>query len=77
MLLVFFLACASEHDDAEVAGVGEGGTDVPVQTETKAETMKEVSTKVDVSVTPKTETEDKTNTTPTTDIKSEETQTTD
>ena len=77
MILALFLACASEHEDAQVAGVGEGGTDVPVQTETKAETLETVSTKVEVTVTPKSETGDKTKATSTTDTKSEETQTTD
>ena len=77
MVLALFLACASEHEDAQVAGVGEGGTDVPVQTETKAETLETVSTKVEVTVTPKSETGDKTKATSTTDTKSEETQTTD
>ena len=77
MVLALFLACASEHEDAQVAGVGEGGTDVPVQTETKAETLETVSTKVDVTVTPKSEKTDKTETSSTTNTKSEETQTTD
>ena len=77
MVLALFLACASEHEDAQVAGVGEGGTDVPVQTETKAETLETVSTKVEVTVTPKVETGDKTKPTSTTDTKSEEAQTTD
>ena len=77
MVLALFLACASEHEDAQVAGVGEGGTDVPVQTETKAETLETVSTKVEVTVTPKSETGDKTKATSTTDTKSEKTQTTD
>ena len=77
MVLALFLACASEHEDAQVAGVGEGGTDVPGQTETKAETLEAVSTKVEVTVTPKSETGVETKTTTTTDTKSEETQTTD
>ena len=77
MVFALFLACASEHEDAQVAGVGEGGTDVPVQTETKAETLETVSTKVEVTVTPKSETGVETKTVTTTDTKSEETQTTD
>ena len=78
MILALFLACASEHDDAEVAGVGEAGTDIPVQTEKKAETVDTVSTKAGVTVTPKSETGDKTETTTATETtKSEETQTTD
>ena len=75
MILALFLACASEHEDAEVAGVGEAGTDVPVQTEIKTvtETEKAVSEKVKVVVTPAkaTVTEKET------DVKSEEAQTTD
>jgi accessory colonization factor AcfC len=75
MILALFLACASEHEDAEVSGVGEGGTDIPVQTEEKTvtETEKSVSTKVEVTVVPSKETV----TEKTTDAKSEETQTTD
>ena len=73
MILALFLACASEHEDAQVAGVGEAGTDVPVETET----LETVSTKVEVTVTPESKKGVKTKTTSTTDIKSEETQTTD
>ena len=72
MILALFLACASKHEDAEVAGVGEGGTDVQVQTETQivTETEKAVSTKVEVPI-KVTVTEKET------DVKSEEAQTTD
>lgn len=75
MILALFLACASEHEDAEVSGVGEAGTDVPVQTEEKTvtETEKSVTKKVEVVVTPK----EKTTVENKTDTKSEETQTTD
>ena len=79
MILALFLACASEHEDAEVAGVGEAGTDVPVQTEIKTvtETENVVSEKVDVVVTPAKATVTEKATEEKTDVKSEETQTTD
>jgi len=79
MILALFLACASKHEDAEVAGVGEAGTDVPVQTETKTvtETEKAVSEKVEVAVTPLKVTVVEKSTEKETDVKSEETQTTD
>jgi hypothetical protein len=79
MILALFLACASEHEDAEVAGVGEAGTDVPVQTEIKTvtETEKAVSEKVEVVVTPAKATVTEKATEEKTDVKSEETQTTD
>jgi len=79
MILALFLACASKHEDAEVAGVGEAGTDVPVQTETKTvtETEKAVSEKVEVAVTPLKVTVVEKSTEEKTDVKSEETQTTD
>ena len=79
MILALFLACASKHEDGEVAGVGEAGTDVPVQTETKTvtETEKAVSEKVEVAVTPLKVTVVEKSTEEKTDVKSEETQTTD
>ena len=79
MILALFLACASKHEDAEVAGVGEAGTDVPIQTETKTvtETEKAVSEKVEVAVTPLKVTVVEKSTEEKTDVKSEETQTTD
>ena len=79
MILALFLACASKHEDGEVAGVGEAGTDVPVQTETKTvtETEKAVSEKVEVAVTPLKVTVVEKSTEKETDVKSEETQTTD